>query len=39
MTDKEIKELWTKLQGAKNYTEIHAILKEAFKKEGQKSNG
>ena len=30
MTDKEIRELWNKLQGAKNYAEIHAILKEAI---------
>ena len=30
MTDKEITELWAKIQGAKNYQEIHALLKEAI---------
>lgn len=30
MTDKEIAELWAKIQGAKNYTEIHALLKKAI---------
>ncbi len=30
MNDKEIAELWCRLQDARNYAEIYAILKEAL---------
>lgn len=33
MSDKEIEELWKRLQNAKNFTEVALILKEAFEKE------
>lgn len=32
MTDTEIAKLWGKLQNARTYAEVYAILKEAFKR-------